>query len=275
VPDLFCVCTQESSCPAGTYADALRKYPPAPLASTNDPQAGPGQKSVSGVAYGNGIYDVSWSTEWYWQPIHVFNGLTTTQDSGGHWAPDSYDSSGNYAGSAAAVPGYQGDWIKLKLPQPIHLAYIYVYLRYTNRSPRDYRVYGTNGTGWELLISQSNTAYNFNNNELHISAPAANKGKKYNEFMFAVSKTMENPSDGCLNFAELEFYGSTNCILCPAGKYSSAVGATSSGACIECPAANQSYTGSFSAIMGATACMQCLQGKYAPSAGMTACSNVS
>ena len=271
----MCMCLlQGSSCPAGTYADDLRKYPSASLASPSDPRAAPGQQTVLGSAYGNGIYEVSWSSEWWWRPIHVFNGLTATSDAGGNWAPYQYDASGSYVGSATAVPGYNGDWINLKLPEYIHLAYIYVYLRYTSRRPRDYRVYGTNGTNWDQLISESNAAYNFSGNVLHISVPAAGIGKKYNQFMFAVSKLVDDPMDGCLNFAELEFYGSTTCSLCPSGKYSSAVGATSSEACVQCPAANQTYAGSFSAI-GATACTQCSQGKYAPSAGMTTCMNVS
>jgi hypothetical protein len=262
-----------SSCLAGTYAAAVLKYPPVGLVSPDSPQAGSGQKVVSGQAYGNGIYEVTWSSEWYWQPIHVFNGATAADEGGGHWSPSMFDASGIYQGSSSAVPGYKGDWIKLKLPEQIHLAYMYLYGRsgYDSRRPLNYSVYGSNdGTSWDALISEQSAAFSFNNNnQLHISLSAPISRAKYNHFMFAVSKTNPNPLDGCLNFVEIEFYGSNNCTLCPSGTYSAAVGANSSATCVSCPA------GFVSEVMGATACMQCPQGKYAASTGATACLNVS
>jgi len=262
-----------SSCQAGSYAAAVRKYPPVGLDSPAVPQAGSGQKIVSGQAYGNGIYEVTWSSEWYWQPIHVFNGVTAEHESGGHWAPYMYDASGVYQGSASGVPGYRGDWINLKLPEAIHLAYAHIYARggYVNRSPLNYSIHGSAiGGSWETLVVEQSTVYNLNNNNhLHISVAAPISGKKYNQFRFAVSRTYPNPVEGCLNFIEIEFYGTTNCVLCPSGTYSAAVGASSSSTCVSCPA------GSFSAVMGATVCEQCPQGKFSASTGMTTCLNVS
>jgi hypothetical protein len=233
-----------STCAAGTYATAVRKYPPVALVSSGGDTSAPSSATVSGQAYGNGVYYMTWSSfkfGGYWQPVHVFNGILGS-DAGGHWIESAYGSNGIYVLSSFLVSGYNGDWIRLKLPEQIFLSYVQVYQRsgYDSDRPTDYRVYGTNdGTNWVLLISESNALYT---DSKHLSVSAIITGNKYNEFGFVVNRVGQNPNSEWMNFAELQFYGATTCISCSAGMYSAATGATSAATCLNCSAGTYSST---------------------------------
>jgi hypothetical protein len=67
---------------------------------------------------------------------------------------------GVYNGSDYIVPGYLGDWIKIKLPRPIKLTK-YGFkrrLNYLTRAPGKYKLYGSNdGTNWDVLVHKITT----------------------------------------------------------------------------------------------------------------------
>jgi len=110
---------------------------------------------ISGESYGNGVYEVSVSTNSGSQEgFKSFNDIST--DIGWSGAGNEYSSTGMYIQSNYIVPGYLGDWIKIKLPRPIKLTRYGFKQRagsYEVRAPGTYKIYGSNdGTNWDVLV---------------------------------------------------------------------------------------------------------------------------
>ena len=113
---------------------------------------------ISGESYGNGVYEVSVSTnsgsQEGFKSFKSFNDIST--DIGWSGAGNEYSSTGMYIQSNYIVPGYLGDWIKIKLPRPIKLTRYGFKQRagsYEVRAPGTYKIYGSNdGTNWDVLV---------------------------------------------------------------------------------------------------------------------------
>ena len=110
---------------------------------------------ISGESYGNGVYEVSVSTNSGGQEgFQSFNDISN--DIGWSGAGNEYSSTGMYIQSNYIVPGYLGDWIKIKLPRPIKLTRYGFKQRagsYEVRAPGTYKIYGSNdGTNWDVLV---------------------------------------------------------------------------------------------------------------------------
>ena len=110
---------------------------------------------ISGESYGNGVYEVSVSTNSGSQEgFQSFNDISN--DIGWSGAGNEYSSTGMYIQSNYIVPGYLGDWIKIKLPRPIKLTRYGFKQRagsYEVRAPGTYKIYGSNdGTNWDVLV---------------------------------------------------------------------------------------------------------------------------
>ena len=101
------------------------------------------------IAYGSGIYEV-YSSSSYDTPTtkdRLFNFNTTETTTSPRWAISLYNSgTGNYQGDNSIVSGYFGDWIILKLPQPILLTRYRIYQRsdFLTKAPAEWKVYGSN-----------------------------------------------------------------------------------------------------------------------------------
>ena len=101
------------------------------------------------IAYGSGIYEV-YSSSSYDTPTtkdRLFNFNTTETTTSPRWAISLYNSgTGNYQGDNSIDNVYFGDWIILKLPQPILLTRYRIYQRsdFLTKAPAEWKVYGSN-----------------------------------------------------------------------------------------------------------------------------------
>ena len=147
-----------------------KKYPPAALASYLNSRDSTRSVTISGQQYGNGKYELSWSSDYgWWKPPNWFDGKDPT-GAGGHFI-GSYNRSTGMTNSNRFLKdnNYLGDWVKIKMPEPIFLSHIKMYQRngFENRAPIDYKVYGTNdGNTWTEIIHTTHAKYE---NKVHTS----------------------------------------------------------------------------------------------------------
>jgi hypothetical protein len=135
-----------------THYTPERMYPPTRnLASASH--------LISGESYGNGVYETSSSTAFdsYLVAYTAFK----TSDITGFAAAEGQYNTGSYIGTNYIVSGYNGDWIKIKLPRPIKLTKYGFKQRtpsYSDRAPGKYKLYGSNdGTNWDVLVHKITT----------------------------------------------------------------------------------------------------------------------
>jgi hypothetical protein len=160
--------------------------------------------TVSGQTYGNGTYIVSFSSTLGGgnDPWTCFN---TAYDAGGHWADSGSYTDGNYIGSAFIVAGYLGDWLKIQLPVAIKLTKFGFLMRIgnTNRSPKDFKIYGSNDNiTWVELVNKTSAVYNASNMYEQTTPEITNS---YNYYGLVVNKLFSGGT--ILNFNEWYIYG--------------------------------------------------------------------
>ena len=158
---------------------------------------------ISGQSYGNGLYNVKYSTfRDTTEPFQLFNENNTT---GGHWEEvTKYDSTtGIYIGTDS-LGGYSGDWVTIQLPVAIRMTRYMFKQRpdVTNGSPRNFRIYGSNnGYTWVQLINRTDITYlNLYYNETNILLNGY-----YSYYGLVVNATTGNRN--LLNFDEWYIYG--------------------------------------------------------------------
>ena len=158
---------------------------------------------ISGLSYGNGLYNVKYSTfRDATEPFQLFNENNTT---GGHWEEvTKYDTTtGIYIGTDS-LGGYSGDWVTIQLPVAIRMTRYMFKQRpdVTNGSPRNFRIYGSNdGSTWVQLINKTDITYlNLYYNETNILLNGY-----YSYYGLVVNATTGNRS--LLNFDEWYIYG--------------------------------------------------------------------
>ena len=158
---------------------------------------------ISGLSYGNGLYNVKYSTfRDTTEPFQLFNENNTT---GGHWEEvTKYDTTtGIYIGTDS-LGGYSGDWVTIQLPVAIRMTRYMFKQRpdVTNGSPRNFRIYGSNdGSTWVQLINKTDITYlNLYYNETNILLNGY-----YSYYGLVVNATIGNRSQ--LNFDEWYIYG--------------------------------------------------------------------
>ena len=270
-------------------------YPPKALGvylSSTDPPANP--YTMTGQAYGNGVYTVSWGGTSHdtYPIIYAFvQGAPYAV-----WTDTSY-SAGVFSLGTGLVAGYNGDWISLSMPDYVVLKNVVIVGRSdsnSGRAPLDYRIYGAGADNvWNQLIAVPSASYT----SYTTTSPDSVSSVAYNKFAMVVYKLLST-SMSTLNFVSIRFnanivspcaagtykYSATQCALCSEGTYSSATGATSSSTCQNCPAGTYSgtqgatssaacvscSTGTYSAA-GSSTCTNCPAGTYASSTGATAC----
>jgi len=107
--------------------------------------------NTTSISYGSGNYEVYSSSTLGTANLKskLFN--YSTNDSGyPRWAENQYISdTGNYAGESTIDNFYKGDWVIIKLPQPIMLTRYRIYQRsdsssYPPKAPSEWKVYGSN-----------------------------------------------------------------------------------------------------------------------------------
>jgi hypothetical protein len=198
-----------------TTTSTTQKYPPTALTTTGSQTDNTKSKTLSGQSYGNGTYAIDWSSDYgEYRPSLLFDGVNSGGP-GGHTGRGGYSqSTGDYTQSTPQfiVSGYNGDWIKITLPNAIYLSSVKIYQRsgFVNRSPKDFRIYGTNdGTNWTQLIDVVSASYT---SLIHTANNSA-QSTSYTTFAIVINKIFANNHvDGNVNFDELEFYGYTKTI---------------------------------------------------------------
>lgn len=134
------------------------EYPPAALTSNTT--------TLSGLAYGNGIYRASGSTE-VWPAFRAFDKNVPPTTAGGatatnSWAGNSnYNSSGAYTGAISTTidgSSYAGEWLQIQLPNSIVLTAYQLNRGENGRTwnPSTFYLAGSNnGSTWSMLDSKS------------------------------------------------------------------------------------------------------------------------
>jgi hypothetical protein len=170
----------------------------------------------SGISYGAGFYEVfsssTYDTNTTKNKLFNFNISETTNSA--QWGISLYNSgTGNYQGDNSIDNIYYGDWVILKMPQPIMLTRYRIYqnTQFPNRSPSEWKVYGSNdgitftpiAEAHQLtrLLASDYTFYYYN------KALAATFTTQYQYIGFVFNKLVATSGSTTLNFAELQIFG--------------------------------------------------------------------
>lgn len=164
-----------------TFNDTgLLPHPPGPLVTNlNTPPTRGSSITLSGYAYGNGIYSVNASSEFGNTSIDfafsAFDRNLASTTSAYAWSTltASYAAStGNYTGTptnyATTIDGssYNGEWLQITLPTAIQLRSYRIYTHVSNRGPKTFKLAASSdGTTWVSLDTRTNqTSWLFTNN---------------------------------------------------------------------------------------------------------------
>jgi hypothetical protein len=192
-----------------------RMYPPIRnVTSTNH--------SIEGQAYGNGNYVISFNNTYpRYHPWNCFNSRDTI---GGHWDfPGTrryIQPNGTYRNTLTdnIVPGYNGDWLKIKLPVAINLTRYSFKARpgFLSRSPGNFKIYGSNDEiTWVELTTGTNISYVNDSYETNVST-----SNHYTSFGLVVNKLVGgNGHASGLNFDEWFIYGKEKIEPIPINSY--------------------------------------------------------
>jgi RNAse (barnase) inhibitor barstar len=163
--------------------------------------------TVSGQAYGDGLYNVTHSPSGAVgsEPFYCFN---TSNIAGGLWASAQYSgTTGEYIGNQPSFESaitYKGDWLKIKLPVSIQLTKYSIYQRISNpnRAPKDFKIYGSNDDGlWDILVTNTSTTYTTNVFNANVST-----NNYYTYYLLVVNKLL-GTTETVLNFDEWFIFG--------------------------------------------------------------------
>lgn len=196
--------------------DKLYRFPPRGLTANED--------TIEGEAYGNGVYDISFSsafTDDVTKPHHAFDHKTTSpEDDDNAFVTDgsnnSYDNSGNVntAEAPEIIPGLYGEYLILKSPKSFYLNNYRMFTRKNSGSrgdPKSWVILGSNdGINWDIIDIQTD-----------VSSPDAgtfypqqfivNTSKSYSHYAMSVQKITYGSQYGTefngWSLAEWELYG--------------------------------------------------------------------
>jgi hypothetical protein len=207
---------------------AERQYPPkAYTSSTNEGvitflgQSGMLSSTITlnpiGITYGSGVYEIYSSSRYdvsNYQKRELFNYVTTTNEIGGHWAGGQYSSIGVYQGVAYIKPDYLGDFLVVKLPNPIILTKFRFYPRlgFNSRIPGEFKFYGSmNNIDYTEITQASQITPRLTTNDIingyYEKTLAAGFNTPYLYIGFAVNKLIGTSNPDTLNFQEFQIYG--------------------------------------------------------------------
>jgi hypothetical protein len=170
----------------------------------------------SSISYGSGFYEV-FSSSTYDAPTtknKLFNYNTTETNDTPRWGISLYNSAtGNYQGDNSIDDNYYGDWVILKMPQPIMLTRFRIYQNssFPLRSPSEWKVYGSNDgitftqiTEAHQLVRLISTDYT---SGYYNKALASTFTTQYQYIGFVFGKLLSTSVETTLNFAELQIFG--------------------------------------------------------------------
>jgi len=174
------------------------RFPPSVMTSSS--------QVVSGMTYGNGTYDCSSSNGMTWSNLYkLFDGITTASI---FFGANSYSTSnGEYVGTTSTTDtlgnSYSGNWVQIKLPNPISLYIVYMYCYYTSSSPRDIIILASNNaTEWNKVFSGTNLNYENTKASIYIGSSVA-----YIYYRFVVQSVGYYSYSDHFSLSELMMYG--------------------------------------------------------------------
>jgi hypothetical protein len=184
-----------------------RMYPPIRNVSSTNHQ-------ITGQSYGNGLYVISFSSS-YANDLAPWTCFNISIGSGGAWAENNryIQPNGTFSASLTdnIVAGYNGDWLKIKLPVPINLTRYSLLQRFQGsaglleRAPENFKIYGSNDEiNWVELTHITNASYTNLLYDTSISTLGT-----YNSFGLVVNKLLGGSAGtaNVLNFDEWFIYG--------------------------------------------------------------------
>jgi hypothetical protein len=208
---------------------AERRYPPkAYTSSTNENtitflgQSGMLSGTITlnpiGISYGSGVYEIYSSSRYNaseYQKRDLFNYNETTNEVGGHWASGQYNQFGVYNGIAYIKPDYLGDFLIVKLPNPIILTRFRFYPRIglSFRIPAEFRFYGSmNGVDFTEITQASQITPRLTTNDIingyYEKTLAAGFNTPYLYIGFCCNKLIGTSGfPDCINFQEFVMFG--------------------------------------------------------------------
>jgi hypothetical protein len=207
---------------------AERRYPPKSYtSSTNENvitflgQSGMLSGTITlnpiGISYGSGVYEIYSSSRYNaseYQKRDLFNYNETTNEVGGHWASGQYNQFGVYQGVAYIKPDYLGDFLIVKLPNPIILTRFRFYPRIglSFRIPAEFRFYGSmNGIDFTEITQASQITPRLTTNDIingyYEKTLAAGFNTPYLYIGFCCNKLMGTNFPDCVNFQEFVMFG--------------------------------------------------------------------
>ncbi len=171
-----------------------------------------------GITYGFGIYELYSSSRYnatQYQKRDLFNYATTTNEVGGHWSGGQYNEFGVYNGVAYIKPDYLGDFLVVKIPNPIILTRFRFYPRLglNFRIPGEFKFYGSmNGIDFTEITQASQITPRLTTNDIvngyYEKTLAAGFTTPYLYIGFAVNKLMGTSGfPDSLNFQEFQIFG--------------------------------------------------------------------
>ena len=170
----------------------------------------------TGISYGSGFYEVFSSSTYDTNTAKnkLFNFDTAETTNTPRWGISLYNSgTGNYSGDNSIDNIYYGDWVILKMPQPMILTRYRIYqnTQFPNRAPSEWKVYGSNDgiTFTQIteahqltrLLASDYTFYYYN------KALATTFITSYQYIGFVFNKLVSTSGATTLDFAELQIFG--------------------------------------------------------------------
>ena len=228
------------------------------------------------ITYGHGTYTLFSSS--IWKIANTKSYLFTDDQFTGraHWATNQYNyHDATYDKSAFLVYGYKGEWIFVKLPNPIVLTGFKFYARtdWSSRAPASWKCYGSNdGLNFEEIPGGSQTMYlstsNYDQNAtVYTRTVSPEPTKAFLYIGWTIHEILDY--DTMLNFGKIEIFGKEIIQELPT-HYSNTAAASVCQACISCPAgqyANPACSSTSDAV-----CQRCSAGKYSTTLGATVAS---
>ena len=171
--------------------------------------------NTTSIAYASGFYEV-FSSSTYDNGItnkdKLFNHNTSETTTSPRWAISLYNSgTGNYQSTDGIKNDYYGDWVIIKLPQPIMLTRYRIYQRtdFLTKAPAEWKVYGSNDgiTFTEITEASQTTRLTSYTSGFYEKTLASTFTTQYQYFSFVFGKLLSTSGQTDLSFAELQLFG--------------------------------------------------------------------
>ena len=166
------------------------------------------------IAYGSGIYEL-YSSSSYDTPTtknRLFNFNTSETTTSPRWAISLYNSgTGNYQADNSIVSGYFGDWVIIKMPQPILLTRYRIYQRsdFPTKAPAEWKVYGSNDgiTFTEITEASQTTRLSSYTSGFYEKSLNPSFTTLYQYIGYTFKSLLSTSGQTDLSFSELQIFG--------------------------------------------------------------------